>query len=209
MNPASRHLKRVTRAAELLPQRCCDEFANLLTRRFRAWCSDQRAGAGSEEAFLLCEVAGKIVGIELQPGIGRERSRRNPPPERLGVKEGRRHDLGEGQDHRCSLAASPRTPHPHGRCRRLGLSLDVADPHLDRTAPRALEREKLGTVALGEVSRRRFARSSTRQRGGISSRTSSCRIVHHDRQTHGNDDQCHRRATIIIIQGSAWPRSRP
>ena len=35
MNPASRHLERVTSVVELLPQRCCDEFANLLTRRFR------------------------------------------------------------------------------------------------------------------------------------------------------------------------------
>ena len=73
MNPPSRHLERVTSVVELLPSACCDEFANLLTRRFRAWCGDQRVGAGSEEAFLLCEVAGKIVGIELQPGIGRER----------------------------------------------------------------------------------------------------------------------------------------
>ena len=92
----------------------------------------------------------------------------------------------------------------------LGLSLDVADPHLDsHTAPRALEREKLGTVALGEVSRRRFARCRTRQRCGVSGRTSSCRIVHHDRQTHGNDDQRHRRCHDHHHPGSAWPRSRP
>ena len=57
MNPPSRHLKRVTRGVELLPQRRRDEFANLLTRRFRARCGDQRVGAGSEEALLLCEVA--------------------------------------------------------------------------------------------------------------------------------------------------------
>ena len=124
------------------------------------------------------------------------------------MKEGRRHDLGERQDHRCSLAASRRTPHPHGRCRRLSPSQDAADPHLDsHTTPRALKREEFGGVAHREVSRRRFTGCRTRQCGGISGGTGSFRVVHHDRQTHGYDVIA--AATTIIIQGSAWPRSRP
>ena len=70
--------------------------------------------------------------------------------------------------------------------------MDVADPHLDpHAALRVLEREEFGAIALGEVSRRRLARRGTRQRRCIGSRAASCRVVHHDRRAHRNDDQRH------------------
>ena len=70
------------------------------------------------------------------------------------------------------------------------------EPGRRRPAPRPVH----ATCARTRKTRHRCARrplppvrpGSTRQRAA-SAAVRLCRIVHHDRQTHGNDDQCHRR----------------
>ena len=192
MNPPSRHLERVTSVVELLPS-----AAATSSRTSSHAASDPgvvtNVGAGSEEAFFSARSPGRssgsncsqasVVSAATRPATGtarRERGSSARPRRRAGPSL----QFGRITPNSAPTRSMP-TPRP--------------EPGRRRSAPRLAHRATCARTrgvrrrCARQVSRRRFAAAAPANAAASAAVRGSCRIVHHDRQTHGNDDQRHRR----------------